>query len=448
MDGALRREEGPEEATVKHLIFSEWLGAQETEGAIPVAAAKPVAINQTGQVVYGALKPSEANFKKFKLVRYDEAVEKERRALAETVLGYYALTKPEFAQESVDKVTLGIRRYWDTRKEQLHKGALEYMANQGDKYLAGKTSFGRLNLSGIKKWTEKVDVWMAAMDRMPRDLPKIMNIHDNFLRIFRILGPVDLPNQEVESRWVRPMPVDLRNQIMGVKAPDPKDKTAVALAEKEERERGEILKRIIPDSFGWSRSPQWRLMQATAEQVRPESLFSAKFRGRKDKKADEFGPTARPGLLPENSAINPAEAVRRIGLTLEQMSAPEDRIRGMDRYLPDLGSMAPEFKDAIVRYNLNFGAGPSGTTGTLFTSAIGFGNITGEDLKRYLLGCIAYLVAGGMHTCHEVFTTFNFLFPEGAKPYRDAKYDGCLPLKFRTTREYSNWKAEFHDIAG
>jgi hypothetical protein len=433
---------------VKHLLFSEWRGAEEMEGATPPPPAKPVAINQSGQVVYATSRPSnpDAKFAKFGLVRYDEAVERERRALAETVLGYYALIMPQFAQEAVDKVTLGIRRYWDTRKEQLHKGALEYMANQGDKYLAGKTSFGRLNLSGIKKWTEKVDVWMVAMDRAPRDLPKIMNIHDNFLRIFRILGPIDLP--EVENRWVRPMPTDLRNQILGVKAPDSKDKNALAQAEKEERERNELLKKIIPDSFGWSRSPQWRLMQATAEQVRPESLFSARFRGRKDKKPDEFGPTARPGLLPETTKINPAEAVRRVGLTLEQMSSPEDRIRGMDRYIPDLGSMAPEFKDAIERYNLNFGAGPSGTTGTLFTSAIGFGNLAGDDLKRYLLACIAYLVAGGMHTCHEVFTTFNFLFPEGSKPYRDAKYDGCLPLKFRTTREYSNWKAEFHDIAG
>jgi hypothetical protein len=425
---------------LKHLIFSEWTGTQATGPAIPSAIEKPFALNDKGQVVYSSFEPRDAGPKlaKFKLVPYTDAVQKERRALAETVLGHYALTTPAVAQAAIDKVSDGIRTYWEARKKQLHQSALEFSANEGDKYLAGATSFGRLNLNGVQKWTEKVDRWMDALNSTPRDLPKIMNIHDNFLRIFRVLGPSDLP--EPEHRWVRQMPVELRHAIMKTPVPEK------SVLEKETRARFEILKRIIPESFGWSRSAQWVRMQGIAEQVRPESLFDPKFRGRKD--LSGFKPTDRPGLMPEVSTINAAETVKRLGLTLEGMKTAETRVRGMDRYEPQMETMAPVFADAIRQYNLNFGAGPSGTTGTLFTSAIGFARIEGEDLKKYLMGCIAYLVAGGMHTCHEVFTTFNLLFPSGKGPYQGAKYDACLPADFKSTKEFDAWKVEFYDIAG
>ena len=468
---------------MKYLVFSEWLGTQEVNGAAPAANSKPIALTANGQVVYSNIEPHDlvAKLRKFNLIAYTPEIQKDRRALAETVLGYYATTLPDFASEAVDTVSRGIRSYWERRKEQLLAVKSEgpkTVADMSDKYLGGKTSFGRLNLTAAKSWTQKVEVWMTALDLAPRDLPKIMNIHDNFYRILRILGPADLP--EAEIRWVRPMPPEMRKGIADLVAntkvsvmnkytvPQMQmgnvDKNQILAFQKKTLEeadeiqklhdaqlkdvskRTDLLRKQIGTSWGWMQSMVYARAHSTAEAVRPKALFDESFRGRKPKEGAQA--TFTPGLLSENSTAKPALTVGRLGLTLEQMRPREDRMRGMDMYIPEIATMSPDFAESLRQFNLNFGAGPSGTTGTLFAAARGFGNIEGEDLKKYLLGCIAYLVGGGMHTCHEVFTTFNLLFPTGPKPYTNAKYDGCLPLRFRTTRQYGDWKAEFYDIAG
>lgn len=91
-----------------------------------------------------------------------------------------------------------------------------------------------------------------------------------------------------------------------------------------------------------------------------------------------------------------------------------------------------------------FGAGPSGTTGTLLKSAKTFTTVEGEDLKRYVFACVAYLVGGGMHTYHEVFTTASLV----GLPYDEGKYRRSLPTAFRSTPEYDSWYVEFFDLAG
>ena len=470
---------------MKHLIFSEWLGTQEVASAVPAVNAKPIALTANGQVVYSTFEPRDlvSKLAKFNLVRYTPEIQKDRRALAETVLGYYAITLSDHAKEAVDKVSLGIRAYWNDRRKQLlsvKSQGPEFVAVQSDKYLAGPTSFGRLNMSAAKTWAEKVDVWMTALDRTPRDLPKIMNIHDNFYRILRILGPADLDVAEI--RWVRPMSAEMKQGIADIVAntkisvmtnytvPQMQKDSNVSKDQiqafqkrtmedaeeirkiradqaKDESRRTDLLRKQIGKSWDWMRSPVYARGHATAEMVRPKSLFDESFRGRKAKDSKPSA-TRTPGLLSDDSKVKPALAVERLGLTLDGMKTPEDRVRGMDLFIPEVATMSPEFAESLRQFNLNFGAGPSGTTGTLFAAARAFGDITGDELKKYLLGCVAYLVGGGMHTCHEVFTTFNLLFAQGQGPYQNAKYDGCLPLKFRTTRQYTDWKAEFHDIAG
>jgi hypothetical protein len=112
--------------------------------------------------------------------------------------------------------------------------------------------------------------------------------------------------------------------------------------------------------------------------------------------------------------------------------------------VPDFESMSPVFKKSVMDSQTGFGAGPSGTTGTLLQSAKTFTSLEGEELKRYVFACVAYLVGGGMHTCHEVFTTASLL----GLPYDEGKYRRALPTAFRSTADYDAWQVEFYDIAG
>ena len=53
------------------------------------------------------------------------------------------------------------------------------------------------------------------------------------------------------------------------------------------------------------------------------------------------------------------------------------------------------FQDLDERNEL-FGAGPSGTTGTLLAAAMTFGNLQDEMLKQYMFAIIGYLIGGGV----------------------------------------------------
>lgn len=102
--------------------------------------------------------------------------------------------------------------------------------------------------------------------------------------------------------------------------------------------------------------------------------------------------------------------------------------------------------------NLNFSASASGTTSTLLASAYAFSRNMFENsrqgrdiegLKQYMMGCVAYLVGSGMHTCHEVFYTGNKV--DGLN-YVTGKYDSMLPISFSGSPEYRKWKDEFWDV--
>ncbi|HEY7422927.1 MAG TPA: hypothetical protein VH682_01580 [Gemmataceae bacterium] len=58
------------------------------------------------------------------------------------------------------------------------------------------------------------------------------------------------------------------------------------------------------------------------------------------------------------------------------------------------------------------------------------------------MACVIYLVAGGMHTCHEIFWTgkqVGINIPDG-------KYVPALPGSFVGSRDYEKWSEEFWDI--
>jgi len=109
------------------------------------------------------------------------------------------------------------------------------------------------------------------------------------------------------------------------------------------------------------------------------------------------------------------------------------------------------------------GAGRSGTTGELLKTYRVFGGIdSGEPFKQYLLAIVVYLVGGGHHTCHEIFSVANLLVgcngPSGngakasiASIVRDAyvpgKYLKHLPASYITTGHFEALREKYYDIA-
>lgn len=122
------------------------------------------------------------------------------------------------------------------------------------------------------------------------------------------------------------------------------------------------------------------------------------------------------------------------------------RERGVDTFQRDPGRdrvpAADDYYDEADLRNLLFGAGISGTTGTLLQAAKTFAGLDGDLLKEYQLAIIGYLVGGGMHSAHESLAVGQRIGIE----YTPGIYDPSLPAKFRNSAFYTRWREEFYDI--
>ncbi|MBT8132471.1 MAG: hypothetical protein KJO35_09400 [Gammaproteobacteria bacterium] len=125
----------------------------------------------------------------------------------------------------------------------------------------------------------------------------------------------------------------------------------------------------------------------------------------------------------------------------------QGRNRGVDMFSRDLHRTRDKdadayYDDADAR-NLLFGAGISGTTGTLLQAGIAFGKLTAaEDLKQYTLAIIGYLVGGGMHSYHETMAVASKV----GVPYNPGAFETSMPESFRRSGLYTAWRANFYDI--
>jgi hypothetical protein len=138
----------------------------------------------------------------------------------------------------------------------------------------------------------------------------------------------------------------------------------------------------------------------------------------------------------------------------------EERIRGIDEWKRVEGS---DFVKGIDMRNLEFGAGRSGTTGDLLKTFRSFGTIDpGETFKQYLLAIVVYLVGGGHHTCHEIFSVANLLVgsngPQAGRAaasvstlakeaYVPGKYMKHLPDSYTSTGHFQALQEKYYDIA-
>jgi hypothetical protein len=138
----------------------------------------------------------------------------------------------------------------------------------------------------------------------------------------------------------------------------------------------------------------------------------------------------------------------------------ESRKRGIDEWDRVEGS---HFIKGIDMRNVAFGAGRSGTTGELLKAYRTFGAVdNGESFKQYLLAIVIYLVTGGHHSCHEIFSVANLLTgsngPRGGRDaasvgdlargaYVPGKYVKHLPDSYLSTVHFALLKQKYYDIA-
>ncbi|EBU9316446.1 hypothetical protein ATT74_25900 [Salmonella enterica subsp. enterica serovar Panama] len=171
-------------------------------------------------------------------------------------------------------------------------------------------------------------------------------------------------------------------------------------------------------------------------EVREEWFNDKEKRGRKEsnsQKNKEINPTVLPGIL--------AVDIPRIG------SITQSRNRGVDMFTRDLSRKhdpnADSYYDEADCHNLVFGAGISGTAGTLLQTAYAFGGFSdGELLKQYTLAIIAYLIGGGMHSYHEVMAIAKRV---GIFYTQPGSFD-WLPLSFKRSPVFYNWREKYYDI--
>ena len=196
--------------------------------------------------------------------------------------------------------------------------------------------------------------------------------------------------------------------------------------------------------------PQQQVYDDTANKVAPKQGFLYQWfnddahRGRQ-KHAGGAAATSAPGLT------SPGVVTTGGG---------ESRKRGIDEWDRVDGS---QFIKAIDMRNVAFGAGRSGTTGELLKTYRTFGSIDeGESFKQYLLAIVIYLVVGGHHSCHEIFSVANLLTgsngPRNGRAaasvsdlargaYVPGKYIKHLPDSFVGTGHFEVLKEKYYDIA-
>lgn len=353
------------------------------------AAAKPAApgpaVPQPAPVLAASLKAG--------WMPYNREVELERRLLCDTILAQHVIERPYYVKATVHRVAQRVRAYWNTLKAQPlgHFSADSILREAGNR-IYGKTSYGRRDQAADVKATDglmkaRIDLWFSVLDKSPYDLPKVMGLIDMFY--CKVL-PEDSPEK------VR---ADTKKALW---RPDWYEKSGAKKGELNERGRVNVRKAEGNTMSYW------------------------------------------PGLLSGYMTIPVVDAFERCGLDLMHLKL-EWRDRGWDGFAPALAAMNDAFKQSLQDHNLHFSASASGTTSTLFLGAEAFASISSfgaEQLKEYLLACVAYLVGGGMHTCHEVFWTGR----NAGVPYKIGKYVECLPRTFLESPSYEKWSTEFWEL--
>ncbi len=363
---------------MKYLFRDGDSGFKEVQGE-PVDKAgpfRPWALTPDGRVVYAEWKQTGSGvqsifdlaFSGFQqrttLRSYDKAVSQTRRREFETELVRDAGAHVECVKQALDSVTHGLQMYMMQRAHMVNGGVGEVIEKAG-------------NVVKTRCYSN------TGSGRLGTEVQRPTNGLDAWEIAIKELRGTDIP------------------KIIGIQ-------TALA----------NVLTRDLKFS-----DAQEKIYKDTASKVAPSqgylySWFDAtqgtpldgERRGRE--KTGGATPTTAPGLT------NPGLVVNGDG---------EARKRGMDEW--QRNKTASPFLKGIDDRNMVFGAGRSGTTGELLKTYRTFGSTAvDETFKQYLLACVVYLVGGGHHTCHEIFSVANLLTPGGGPKEPNAKLSSISSL--------------------
>jgi hypothetical protein len=173
---------------------------------------------------------------------------------------------------------------------------------------------------------------------------------------------------------------------------------------------------------------------------------------------EHWGPALRGDWFDDKDRRGRANAQTRVPATTMAGTVPgsdagrvptleQSRNRGVDMFVRDVNrkrhAEADDYYDDLDTRNLLFGAGISGTTGSLLQAAIAFGGLgPGEMLKEYTLAIIGYLVGGGMHSYHESMV----IAQKAGVPYNPGAFKDSLPASFSSSGDFKAWGVQYYDV--
>ncbi len=172
---------------------------------------------------------------------------------------------------------------------------------------------------------------------------------------------------------------------------------------------------------------------------------------------DSLGPTVRRDWFDDVARRGRANAGRPVATTSGGTAQGSDggalpgtvqaRNRGVDMFRRDPTRMrdgeGDAYYDDLDARNLLFGAGISGTTGSLLQAGFAFGKLGGgELLKQYTLAIVGYLVGGGMHSFHESLAVAQRV----GVPYEPGLFLPSLPSTLTRSAWCASWRDEYHDV--
>jgi hypothetical protein len=401
---------------VKYLFRDDKTGFRQMDGE-PLGEKRmpfrPWALTPDGRVVYAEWKQQGSGLQGiFELAlgrhqggvplrSYDKQVSQMRRREFETELARDAGSHSGCFRPAVDLVTTNLIAYVDERQPARVNAAGGVIKTR----CYNDTGSGRLGNATTGRSLPATDAWQTARDTLAgNDIPKILGVQVALANTLTKTLGFDGNREQIfrdTANKVAPSQGSLYSWFDLTPREDPQ----------EERER------------------------ALRDGVR---------RGRQ--KSAGAQPTSAPGLT------SPGVVTTGDGA--------EERKRGIDEWTRVEGS---GFVKGIDMRNMVFGAGRSGTTGDLLKTYRTFGMVDdGESLKQYLLAIVVYLVTGGHHTCHEIFSVANLLVgsngPQGGRAaasvstlvkdaYVPGKYIKHLPDSYISTGHFEALREKYYDIA-
>jgi hypothetical protein len=314
-----------------------------------------------------------------------------------------ALRNRSLSSDAVQKVSAGIKRFMIRKLWADRPGALTTFSTNVAKYLYGTSymSFGRISDVALKLPADAQRAWdecIAVLDA-GQPLPTIMGLHDQVAIKMLAIGDSE---KATYDHW----------------------------------------------------ASLFRAEQAG-------ELFHAGSRGRANAPTAPT-PSTQAGIasVADGGGL-PGVQLRKRGVdSYQRNSFPTQSTKPPTTARPGLSGV--EYYQDLDNRNELFGAGPSGTTGTLLASAMTFGKLDNEGARQYLLAIIAYLVGGGMHSLHESMTVVKFLPDDLRMEYNPGsllRYEvvggtmmaktndfPALPRTFLSSQEFAAWRFDYYDI--